>query len=128
MALFTDEDMQAFADLGEELALKDDCDILRKSNGYPDASGGHKPTWPTVETVKCAVLDHSSLESVPVAGQVAPRLAKKILLPRGTDVRDNDRLQVNGVLYTITNIPDPTSYEVFRRVHVQVAALQGALS
>lgn len=127
MALFTDEDMQIFADLGADLALKDDCDILRKSNGLPDASGGHKPTWLVAETVKCAVLDYSSLESVPVAGQVAPRLSKTILLPRGTDVRDNDRLQVSGVLYTITNIPDPTSYEVFRRVHVQVASMQGAL-
>lgn len=126
MALFTDADMQDFADLGADLALKDDCEILRETAGSPDPSGGHPTTWPVAATVKCAVVDDVSPQLQATAQQKARRVPKKILLPRATNVLETDRLRTGGVTYSITGIADPTSYEVFRRVNVTVLPLQGS--
>src|SRR5262249_2088987 len=126
MALFIDTDLQEFADLGEEFVLKDDCDILRESAGSLDSSGGHPTTWPVHATVKCAVLyDASPRQPEGVAQQKVRRTPNKMLLPRGTDVLETDRLRALGQTYIINGIEDPTSYEIFRTCYVTKLPLQG---
>ncbi len=130
MAILTDSDLQGLADMAADLALKDDCDILRETAQpydlrYVPNSGGHATTWPVHATVKCAVVYSTEPTLRDGAQQQVRRTPKKILLPRGTDVLETDRLRTGGLEYLITGIQDPTSYEIFRLVNVVVAPLQG---
>lgn len=120
MPIFTDADLQVFADLGTDSALKDTCEILRDNSNDSDDQGGFENiSWPVVETVPCAVIDGKQPEDFVQAGKLKSRSYQTILLPRNTNVLESDRLRVNGAaVYQIEGIKDPTSYEIFRRVAV----------
>jgi hypothetical protein len=134
MALFTDEDIQGFADLGEELALKDDCEILEDIEQALDSMGGALHTWlprpdltqwPVSETVKSAVLDNVNPPSheYMVANQIVGMVVKKVFLPLGTIIEKSWHLRIKGITYRIIEaIPDAT-YSVFTEVVVVVTTL-----
>lgn len=119
MTLFTDADLADFGALAVDLALKDDCEILRETSESTDAGGGSSGSETTFATVKCAVIDsgQSPTEQV-MAQQLEGRVIKQILLPRLTAIRKSDILRVSGTRYHIIDSLDPTSYEVLRRVSV----------
>jgi hypothetical protein len=137
MALFTDADLQDFADLGADLLLKDECEILRETPLSLDSTGGHETIWPPVvdftqwpvkSTEKCAALyDNSPRQPEGVAQQKVRRTPNKFLLPRGADTLETDRIRFDGEVFTITGIP-VSSYEIFKTVSVTRAPLQGAPS
>jgi hypothetical protein len=137
MALFTDADLQGFADLGAVLLLNAECEILREVPLTTDSTGGHETIWPPVvdftqwpvkSTEKCAVLyDNSPREPVGVAQQKVRRTPNKFFLSRGADVLETDRIRFDEEIFTITGIP-VSSYEIFRTVSVARAPLQGSVS
>lgn len=123
MAIISDAQLDKFSALGEKLALKDSCEILRDSSADSDDRGGYEGiTWPTVATVACMVMDGSGStrpKQFVEADRLKGRITQSILLPRKTDVLESDRIRVNGTdTYQIEEIEEPTSYEVFRRVQV----------
>jgi len=134
MALFTDDDLQGFADLGADFALNAECEILRETPLALDSTGGHDTIWPPVvkfdnypvlATVKCAALyDNSPRPPEGVAQQKVRRTPNKFLLPRGTDILETDRIRFDGEVFVITGIP-VSSYEIFRMIDVTRAPLQG---
>jgi uncharacterized protein YabE (DUF348 family) len=119
MTIFTNADLDDFSALATDLALKDDCDILRETSHTDDSEGGESSVvWSTAATVKCMLTDDSQTptESV-VAGRLDGRTLQKVWFPRGTDVRKTDRLRINGTTYHIMDA-STNSYEVLKAVEV----------
>ena len=104
--------------------FKDTCTIYRLPVGASrtkDGRGGYTDGYQSQATgVPCAVLDDGlGAQELYQLGQLRGRITKTIVLPAGTDVRDKDKLEVNGaVYYEVLDAVDPTSYEVLRRVIV----------
>lgn len=126
MAFLTDTDLQGFSDLALDLFMKDTCDIEREPSiaTHPDGQGGRvlQSTWTVLNTnpVPCAVLDTPKAPRDLIDDtQLISNPIKLIVLPRFTDVKNQDRLRVNGVtVYRVIASQDPTTYEVVRRVYV----------
>jgi hypothetical protein len=120
MAIFSDVDLDDFADLAEELALKDSCEILRDDSTDSDGSGGYQNiTWPVVATVACLISDAGRQPTEPIiAAKLDGKTFQTIMLPRGTDVRESDRLRINGTTtYHIIDVSTET-YEVLKSIFV----------
>lgn len=120
MGIISDADLDGFSDLAVELALKDDCDILRAPLTPNPAGGGQtRGAYAVAATVKAALIDAgSSPRRTTIAEQHVGNTPKIILLPRHTDVRPDDRLAMLGEVYEIIDLYEPTTYEVLRRVGV----------
>jgi hypothetical protein len=120
MALFDDNDLQGFSDLVEDLAFKDDCEILEDSAGTPDGGGGRIGiAQNVVDTVKCALIDAGFQPTERLANQkLDGKVQQTVLLPRGTDVKKSHQLRIKGKTYHIIDVKDPTTYEVARFVSV----------
>lgn len=122
MAIFTDADLDDFATLAEELALKDTCEQLRDDGGDDDGEGGKENiTWPVIATVKC-MLTRQSVHSIPTEIMIADRLEGKTLetawVRRGAlNLLKTDLLRINGNIYHIVDV-DSDSYEVLKPVTV----------
>lgn len=124
MAIFTDDDLQGFSDLAQDLALKDTCDILRETDGADDGSGGNTPSYSAALTaIPCLVVDGGRKPQEQLLAQrFIGKVMKTIMLPRQTDVRSTDRISVtsgnafNTAIYHVVEPEDPTTYEVLRRV------------
>lgn len=124
MVLLTDAAMARLSDWIEDNVLSEDAIILR-NHPTQSATGRMVDDWQTQEATKCAVLASGTPAELVVADQVVGRITKMILLPRGTDVAGNDRVQVGSVVYHVVDVYDPSSYEVSRRVLVQRTSLAG---
>lgn len=120
MAIFSDADLDDFADLAEDLALKDSCEILSETSSSDDGQGGEENiTWSTTATVPCMVTDAGQAQ--PTETVVAARLDGKTLqiiwFKRGVAVTPTNRLQVSGQGYHILDVSTDT-YEVLKPVWV----------
>ncbi len=105
MPLFTDAQLQKFADLFEDLGMRDDCEILSKDT-TPNTSGGYEINdWVVVATVKALVVPTSGGNSVPpqklLGQQVVVEGDAIIDLPFGTVIKENQRLRIKGVIYRV---------------------------
>jgi hypothetical protein len=127
VVLLTDAAMERLSSWIEREVLQDDCTILR-NHPTQTASGHMTDDWQAQDTAKCAVLAGSSggaPSELVVADQVAGRITKLILLPRGTDVLGNDKVQVGTTVYHVIDVYEPSTFEVSRRVLVQRSSLPG---
>ena len=120
MSIFSDIDLDSFADLAEDLALKDSCEILSETSSSDDGQGGEENiTWSVVATAPCMVTDAGQAQ--PTETVVAARLDGKTLqiiwLKRGVVVNPTNRLQVNGQGYHILDVSTDT-YEILKPVWV----------
>ena len=118
MAIFSDQDLQGFSDLAEELAMRDTCQIQRRTQTSDGQGGSSSSGWSTVASVPCLVVDMRLPVEQTIASQLFDRVGKKVILPRNTDVRQSDQLVVAGETYRVVGLLDPTTYEVVRRVLV----------
>lgn len=84
--------------LSAELAFArpDTCGILRLSNAR-GVGGGVKPARTTIGSFSCRVepAQRAAVESV-IGGRVVPAFDFRVFAPRGTVVREDDLLSVNG--------------------------------
>jgi hypothetical protein len=77
MSIFSDADLDDFANLAEDLALKDTCEQLRDDGGDDDGEGGKENlNWPVIATVPC-MLTRQSVQSIPGESIIADRLDGK---------------------------------------------------
>ena len=125
MPLLSTPELQAYSDIAVKFLFDDTCLILRNS-GVADGNAGYKSSpadWPpTTQTpIPCAVLDNGAAMQQLLEANQFGKVQKLVLLPRGTDVKDNDRIQTlsNNVYYKVIAANDPQSYEVVRRATVQ---------
>jgi hypothetical protein len=122
MSIFTDADLDVFAALAEDLALKDTCEQLRDDGGDDDGEGGKENiNWPVIATAKC-MLTRESVQSVPGESIIADRLDGKTIqrawFKRGAlSLLKTDLLRINGDIYHIIDL-DTESYEVLKPVSV----------
>jgi hypothetical protein len=120
MAIVSDADLDDFAALAVDLACKDSCEILRDDSSDSDGAGGYQNiTWPVVATVACLISDAGRQPTEPIiAAKLDGKTFQTIMLPRGTDVRESDRLRINGTTtYHIIDVSTET-YEVLKPVFV----------
>jgi hypothetical protein len=126
MPILSDQKMAQFSNWIERNVLKDDGTILRVSTGAQTPSGGRTGAYtPLPGTVKCAILNAGSPGEQAVAAQQVGSVTQLALLPKGTDIRGNDRLQVKGITYHVIEPYGPTTYDVAQRVLVRRASIQG---
>ncbi len=115
MAFLTAADLQSFSDLALDLFMTDTASIMRHTR-VPDSSGGDTSTTGTpVATSPCAVLDLLRLPQERVVGdQLAGKVLKHILFPRGADVQTDDRVIVANVTYFVIDPVGPSTFEAVR--------------
>lgn len=114
MPLFSDTDMQGFADLASDLALKDDCDILVENDTTDPLGGGSSPSYTVTATVKCMVVDfRAPSQEYEIANQVVGRALKKVSTPLGTSILKSDLLRIKNVAYRVVEPLGLSSYAVF---------------
>ena len=117
MTIFDDTAMQQFANFGENFLLKDDCDILRDTEGSLDSMGGSTHTWPVAATCKSDVADwRPPSEEYMIAHQVVGKVLKKVKLPLGTVVLKSDHLAIKGITYRVVEAIPISSYSVFTEI------------
>ena len=100
MPIFTDEEMQEFADTFEELGMPDHCVIEREFTS--DARYGQEVDLITSEESACLVSDPKSKSTSELLQAYADRLGSlaswPISLPLGRDVQEGDFLTVTSRL------------------------------
>lgn len=96
MPIFGDVDMQGFADLFEDLAMKDDCTISRVVPvDDPYASTTGDPV--VVAVVKCLVTPLPKPVVIQAYNDKLGAFAKwKVAMPLGTNPLEGDVLTING--------------------------------
>lgn len=100
MPIFTDEEMQEFADTFEELGMPDSLIIERAE--ITDVAYGQKENLVVVGESACLVSDPASAASAKLLQSYADRLGGlvswPISTPLGTDIREGDILTVTSRL------------------------------
>lgn len=93
---------------------------VRRPSEVSDDMGGRAVTWPAVLTDVPCRLDPSTLSPREdlVGGQLASRMTWTVTLPRGTDVRATDRLEIEGRTFEVVAPRGPRSHEIARVVVV----------
>lgn len=87
--------------------------------GLSPTGGQANPSWQTVGTSPCAVVDYRvKADETLFASQLVGREPKTVLMPASTSIKANYRLIIAGVKYHVVEAVDPISYEIIRRVHV----------
>lgn len=124
MAIIDDAFIQDMAALVIDIELKDDCQILRDTEGTLDSMGGSPHTYPVNSTVKSAVLNwNPPSQEYYIANQIVGMVTKKVHLPLGTTVLKNDRLVIKSVTYKVVEpIPDG-SFDPVTQIIVVVTTL-----
>lgn len=124
MSLFSNEDLQGFSDLMEDLAYKDRCHIIRPIKVQNEDYGGFDSQEPPIDPddpgTPCMVIANQRPIETYEGMQVTTKTAKEVSFPRGTDVRLDDILLIEGIRYSVDGVKDPTTFEVSRRVSVLV--------
>lgn len=87
--------------IGDQLyaaGLYPDTCVIQRQSGAVDAAGAQTNEWVTAETVACRVDAPSRQPGEGVSGgSVTPNVAYDVYLyPRSTEVRNTDRILVNG--------------------------------
>jgi len=114
MSLFTDDDLQGFADFASDLALKDDCDILVESDTTDPLGGGGSTNYTVTATVKSMIANyHAPTQEYEIANQVVGRALKKVSTPLGTSILKSNLLRIKNVVYRVVEPLGLPSYAVF---------------
>jgi len=97
VAILDDSDLQVFADLFEELGMKDDCTISRVPK-TDDAVGGQSAGTPViVAVVKCLVTPLPKPVVIQAYNDKLGAYAKwKVAMPLNTNPLEGDLLTING--------------------------------
>lgn len=101
-------ELQTISDWMSANVLTDTCAIQREVNSV----------WTTVTgmgAVPCLLSQPESYEK-DISNEQTGAVMKKLLLPRGTDVRSPDRLVIGGINYRVFALREPETYEILRRV------------
>lgn len=100
--------MKAFLRRQANKSLTETCTIERKTTATTSA-GYAEPTWGVVTTAACRLLPLTQRDAKgQVAFQEANRVYFRLELAYDADVRDGDRVKIDGVIYEILQISLPT--------------------
>lgn len=97
-----------------ESSMTDTCVIERSTVGQ-DAAGRPSTTWYTAGTVKMILLPEARriTGDNQIGGREVNRVYARIAMPVGTDVRDGDRLVIEGRTWEILRLQDQISNKPF---------------
>lgn len=123
MSMLTDAELaQLRSDIGE--LLPDTCQIQRVTT-TTDAHGNWGEAWSTVGTVACRLDPFFRMASPnPVAAQEKMRNSYRLTVAWDADLRDGDRVLVDGDVYELVELHDDHSLRAAR--WGMVTKLQGA--
>ncbi len=123
MTLLTERELaQVRADILE--TLPDTCQIQRVTT-TTDAHGNWGEAWSTVDTVACRLDPFFRMASPnPVAAQEKMRNSYRLTVAWDADLRDGDRVLVDGDVYELVELHDDHSLRAVR--WGMVTKLQGA--
>jgi len=125
MAIIDDPQLEVFANLAADLALKDPCDFLVEDDSTLDPLlGGGDDNYIVTNTTPSMVVDYQApSQEYMIANQVVGKMLKKISTPLGTVILKNNLLRVKGVVYRVVEPLGISSYSVFSEAIVVVNTL-----
>ena len=100
------------------LMFPDSCNILTVTLVSND-EGGMVETWQTTGTSECRLDMKSSSEPV-TGGAVQEFTGFMLSLPYDTVINDENRIEVDSVIYAVTSINDGQSWRAVKRVTLEV--------
>ena len=110
---------------GELAQLRADLDlslagtaVISTSTWASDDGGGGSMTWSPSGTVDCRIAPAAGDEGVSGA-RLHPDTEVIVTLPRGTAVTVEDRIEHDSVVYAVTNLRAPRTWEISRRVEAR---------
>lgn len=93
-----------------------DSASIRRPVVANDGIGGTSRTWSVVGTVKCRMAVNAAGDSAVLAGQIVERAPWRVTFPALTDIRNTDRLVINGKTLEVVGVAGPSTYETARVV------------
>ena len=118
--LLTTRQLNKMRDTAERL-LPSTCVIYRRTLS-DDGNGGKATTYTETETVDCRLVFYSNRPGAPDRTQGGKVRAADLFLlsvPQSTDIRETDRVEINGTTYDVVSDLAERSYEVTKRVLVK---------
>lgn len=100
-------------EIGADLAIArpSTCRVLRKPTGRDPGGAPVSGAYAEVASVGCRVeaTNRQARETV-VGGRFGPEADYTVAVPRGTDVREEDRIAVNGQTLEVVGVPGAESF------------------
>ncbi len=119
MSVISDEELADLRAAAEEL-LPEQAVLLDRVP-VRDTTGGTKTTWAARPgTIPARVGRVTDAEQVPFAGQLRGKATAALTLPALTALKEGDRVQVLGQTYSVVAVLGPVSWEVTRRLLVEL--------
>lgn len=92
-----------------------DTATISRPTYVSDDQGGRTEGAPSTSTSACRVVRSQQTREVTIGDQTRVMRLTNIYFPAGTDVRDDDRITVDGVVFQVITAMTPESYEVERQ-------------
>lgn len=97
----------------QEMTMTQEAEVLRSSVIVDDMGMSSSSPDSVVGTTKCRVAPGGQRESV-VAGRLIGVGTWRVTLPATSDVRQTDRLRIDGRVYEVLSILAPATFETAR--------------
>ena len=99
----------------------DVCQVRRKGTTR-DVGGSRVEAFGVVATEACQVRAvNRAANTVVAGGQLTPLADYEVVFDRGVQVREGDRIAVNGAEFAVVNVPDEASHALTLTVAVMQA-------
>lgn len=118
MPAFSTTEQQRLSDWWTLNFLTDTANVQREVSGVWTTPSG-------MGAVPCMLDDHGDPSDI---DETTEAITKLVLFARNTDVRSPDRLTINTIKYRVIDTPEPSTYEILRRVVVVRFPQRGAVS
>lgn len=87
---------------------------LSRKSVAPDGYGHSTETWASVGNVQVNIINPSATQLQIYAGKIGSQRALLIRAMQTTDIRENDAITYDGLLWLVQNLQDAESYTVTR--------------
>lgn len=97
-------------------ALPGTCTILRKTL-TSDGAGGFTEAWEAIaEDAPCRLSPEGGVEESAVAQRFQGKTLRRLTLESDEEIRNEDRVEVDGVMHEVLGVDDGAQWETARRV------------
>jgi head-tail adaptor len=90
--------------------------VIQRATAVSDSGGGGSISWANVGTVSARFSPVPTRSEDVEGGRLSPDIDLIVTVPAYTDVRTEDRLTTASRTFAVTNVHDPQTWEVNRRL------------
>jgi head-tail adaptor len=90
--------------------------VIQRATAVSDSGGGGSISWANVGTVAARFAPVPTRSEDVEGGRLSPDIDSIVTVPAHTDIRTEDRLTTASRTFAVTNVHDPQTWEVNRRL------------